>query len=1277
MGLIRKSLPLLLLLLFGLILALYLALPGIAGRLVVRVFEAGTQCDVDLDNPKINLKELRASIDSVSIICRNEHPEDLFFAERISIGSTWSDLLEKRILLSPLEIKGARARSMTFNSSLIRTLDFILSKPEKIKKPMWYKEYLSFILDGWHVWVPEVQVVGANDEEGDLLFRVTPQGSEPLILRAFDLSFSSEDSVDHPEGVVLLKARSSRVLLEEGEHNIARELGGLDLYAEASSGVIEFKNTTFKLLANSEDKEADDEALLVSNKELFALSSSGTVSTKAERLDLQLSLKVIDKGIVTSLLPQLSDITGGEFTSAISIVGPYESPEIKTQSFAESLTVDPNKDWASCIPPTFSLEANFHDNEITISSLTIQDVISQGQIALLIDNGVKLSQVEPFNFSLDSEYLGRCFSYDPQMFSSAVKESSQRIISLKVPLSIKGHVVGEEKNINISLGEGDQSILDLNFQEINGVKEFDVALNWTADISSNEGSLFIHAKGEKDTSEFEMRDFSIKALSIPRLIAFLSPFIGNVRPLLPAAIFEDPYYLNLKGDLSFNTDSFETFSSDFKIALQSSKRSESLDLSVKGDKGNTKIIGFLNGIQTKPFIDLEARGKNLNGNLNINTFEAKQIPLFASLLKSGRHYLGFSGDIRGELFRPDLDIEMNLESHRGAPTDPVILQSLAKLITDGSGKNFNANIFDQSLEVECGSVNQNPEAPSIYDCNIDLIKFPVRFFLESDSGDIRESTISGLITYRGTYDIYKGLGRISLEAISLPEAYGVTKLTSPIEVKLANQELRLTPLTLNFADEPLLIDGRVSKDKGWDASIRGKWLLGELVTQFRALESISGELDIDIAIGGAFDAPMVNGEIRIDEAGFSLPMGEGIIGGDSISGSLVLSGDVLELKNISGEFGEGRFILQGSVASIFSVDERNGIIKFRANEVGIEPVSGLSLLASVSTDLIFTPLEKPIIRGEVSLDDAIYESALNIENVLNTLTSLVLSGFRVRSKSGEVLSDSGFMLDLEVKAPAGLYLDTSVLQAEFFGGLRLTDDLLAPSVAGEIKVVDGEFKINQTEFRIISGKATFDSRRGGLNPSLNLVSEGELRALSGETQRIYLTLGGTLRTPRVNLTSDGQASTRELAQQLGVGGGPSQVKLIDERNTKVGFREVLNPASELSLAERFVGITGFDDVRLETVVAARTGEFVPQVVGGRPLLYDLRGIISTELSGDRANAARVEYQLNDVLTTFTGWRSQSVTNPSTTSAANFLLGVRFDETFKGFSFFQDRLKEVE
>ncbi len=1193
MGVFRKALPLLFMLFLGLVLSVYLAVPGIAGQLVVKVFEDGTGCKVSLKNPKIRFRAFLASIESVSIICPGE--EHGVRAEKVLIGSSWSELLKKKVILSPLEVQGVRAESYSMDSSFLKMLHFILKKPKKEEKEVsWIMKKLEPFTSGWKVWVPEVLVFGSEDQEGgSLVF-----GFEDAWLRAFNVTFSSHDLLDLPDGVVVLEAESSNVFLE-GKNILSRELGSLKFTADISDGVFSLRNAVIGYTP----EETSAVVTEGNTKGHFELRGSGGILLRQDTLDLHISLRAQDESIVRSFLPEIPDIVKGQLEISALVQGTYDAPVISGSCNATQIKTEPTSSLSGILPQSVSFASKYstRDAALEISGLHVDTYLSDAALE------VSMEALPDISFSA-------------------------------------GGKIG--------------------------------------DIREKVSGQFIsQGSYHTDREELSVTKVSLTPMSLVEFLRVLKPFTGQVvTQLFPVEVLNRNYQIALDGNFDLRTSDMALLKTELELSARASGYQESFLFRASGKDSVLSVESFLRSVQDAPLLQLTLAKDSLKGEYRLDDLELRRIPLFTSVFQQGHHVAGLKGTIGGTIHAPEISGAIDLASRRtGARQNRELppLKSSVVFSYAASDLTFSGEFMDSSGIASCAPSVRKREN-TIYDCKASIDELPLRFFMPQDSGKFELATLTGELSYQGPFDDFlSGSGFVLINEITVPAELSVPALTSAIEARLENRQFVLTPVVIKGSEFPLVIQAEVSREEGWNVTAHGEYLLGGLIQQLRVLESISGILDVDFSLRGALDNPRMSGVLTIKDAEFAFPLGDGIVGGDSIEGSISLRDSSVLIDEIKGTFGDGAFTIRGGMEGLFSSESRSGDFSFSAQEVRLEPASGLSFLANIETDFMISPYEKPLLRGSVLLDDAVYESTLSIETVISTLTSLVLGGFKVRGKTDDPLSDSGVEVDLEIRAPAGLYLDTSVLTAEFLGGVRLTEDLFSPIVSGEILVLDGEFSINQTDFRIISGRAVFDSSRGSLNPTLSLTSEGELRALTGETQRIYLTLGGTLRTPRVSLSSDGYATQRELAQQLGMGGGGgSQMKLVDGQSSrKAGFREVLSPTSELSLTERFVGLTGIDDVRLETVLSVRTGELVPQVVAGRPLPFDLRGVLSSELAGDRTNAARVEYQLNEVLTAFGGWRSQSVLNPGTTSAANFLFGIRFDETFKGFSFFDERIKE--
>ncbi|HMO16472.1 MAG TPA: translocation/assembly module TamB domain-containing protein [Oligoflexia bacterium] len=1278
MRIVRRILPLLFLFIIGIVFGSYLLLPGVLGRVLINVFENGTGCDVRLKNPQLRIRELKAEIEQVSIICKEDKKDKAgFFAERIEIGSSWSDLFERRVLLSPLIIEGAYAKSRNPESALFRTLNFVLAKPDKNnEKPGFLKKYFPSLVDGWHFYVPGVEVYGVKNNSSESL----SIGTNDIFINFFDLIFKSEDAIDVPESIVLLSASSSRTQLGGealSERSLGlQELGEFVLNAEADPGRIRIVNAESRLLA--------DKNLEAKHDNQFYFSASGEIETRQQELSLDVELQITKDSLSPIFNPVFGELNSGHLSIASKIQGALGEPVVSGFLNLESLSSSDQSKFRDCVPSDVSGKFSYKSQAIFIENVAVEDFLFAELVGFdfSVKDKFSVNNKKPVDFKTASKFLSRCIGSDAV---TAIYNISGGLS--EIPLSISYSRNSHDSGLGSLFGVGNIVLGDINrplFSLSSGKDDLgdivEIKAVWPSTVSSvlkTNAELYSRIRVGNDSSDYNIETISVSSFSVSSLIELLKPIIGDLSSLIPGDIIDDPHFISLDGSVFLSSENFYPRSGEINVDLSGDSGSGLFSVSLLADKNISRMIARLpSGVQDVPVFDLELSPDKLEGTYNLKDVYHRDVPALSFIFGQGRHLFTISGNINRSGNLLNSSGVLGIESRRGKKRDPVIENSEISYKIESGKVTISGSIIEDSLRVSC-----SPEAGVQVSCSLKANDFPLRYFFSRKQKNLSDLVINANGRFSGELsDLIAGNGILTIEALKNSDLDSSAILDSPVEISLEAGTLKLKPLMLGSSGgKPLELSGTLSRLKGWDFSAKGILPLILFSDHLPALESVSGQLVSDISLLGDLGSPRLEGDIIFQDVGSTFLLGEKIIGAEAIEGKVVFRDHGVYLENIRGEFSEGKLDLTGSLSNFFS-EKRSGSFRIKAEEVSLEPASGLVLLGSLDLNLVFDGKEQPILKGRVSFDEATFESSLNIETVLKLLSSVVLSGFTVRDKSGEPLSSSGVLTDIFIDTPSGLYLDASVLQADLTGDFRLEGDLLSPKVIGELRVRDGYFQINQTDFRVISGTAVFDEKRNSTNPRLALSSEGELKSATGETSRIYLTLGGTLKSPKVNLTSDGYASQRELSQQLGMSSGGSQFQLIDSRSassvkTRSGYREVLNPTSELSLADRFVGLTGIDDMRLETAVSTRTGEFVPQVVAARPLPYDLRGVLSTELSGDRANAARVEYRLSSRITPFAGWRSQSVTDPSATGAANFLFGIRFEDTFKGLSLFVDRIKE--
>lgn len=179
----------------------------VLGRLLTEVFSRGTGCAVTLEDPELVLVPFGGRIHNVHIVCANENQNEGVRSETISVRLLLADLLQKRVELRDLFLRGTSVISRSRDSSFLRLMNFLFHKREPIPNDgTWRSKFTS----GWGVHVLNVDITTA------------PKSRDALILSANstnflwnEVHFSSADP--RKEDPVEIAARGTDFRVQSGK----------------------------------------------------------------------------------------------------------------------------------------------------------------------------------------------------------------------------------------------------------------------------------------------------------------------------------------------------------------------------------------------------------------------------------------------------------------------------------------------------------------------------------------------------------------------------------------------------------------------------------------------------------------------------------------------------------------------------------------------------------------------------------------------------------------------------------------------------------------------------------------------------------------------------------------------------------------------------------------------------------------------------------------------------------------------------------------------------
>lgn len=354
----------------------------------------------------------------------------------------------------------------------------------------------------------------------------------------------------------------------------------------------------------------------------------------------------------------------------------------------------------------------------------------------------------------------------------------------------------------------------------------------------------------------------------------------------------------------------------------------------------------------------------------------------------------------------------------------------------------------------------------------------------------------------------------------------------------------------------------------------------------------------------------------------------------------------------------------GVVRHVLSPDERESHLSLRMHDLIVEPIPKLALDLDGSLNAFQNPGQPLRLTGSIEIERATYEQQLS---VLEMATALARGIFerRKRIESGDAGEPPNLQMEIRIVAPSGVVVETPVAQAELRVDATVRGTPRDLRADGKVKVTEGTFGLQSTQFEVLNGQVTFSPDRRPGEAELSLVGEATVNTASQDEYRLQMILSGTLLEPRVDFSSDAGLRREEIQAMLGLGTSIQAFDILRPTKEVRSLQEIINPSSGLGIRDRLQGLTGFTSVQLETAQSQVTGEYVPRLVGRRPLFGSVEVQLATQLGSEQGNEARFQVPLRTHLDFLSGWYSPAVTRPGSSTGGSFYGGVSYRRTFAG------------
>jgi translocation and assembly module TamB len=318
--------------------------------------------------------------------------------------------------------------------------------------------------------------------------------------------------------------------------------------------------------------------------------------------------------------------------------------------------------------------------------------------------------------------------------------------------------------------------------------------------------------------------------------------------------------------------------------------------------------------------------------------------------------------------------------------------------------------------------------------------------------------------------------------------------------------LPFNPARLRF-DEDRPMDLRVTLEGG-DLSVVG------LFTD--RVERASGPLQGELRLTGTVARPNIRGSVQV--SGGTLKLRDVDPDLRDVNGLVTFSADEATVERLVAHAGEGTLALTGTV----------GIQAFQLNRLNLQ-------LDADRAKVAYRPYVSGLLEGTLRLEGTAQRPTVTGKIALSGGDVTIGAGLSTPAGNGNLISLTNPILNLDVQAGEGLWVNVGGLRFQVHGVLHTAGTWHRPQLSGEVTAEGGTFRAFNTTFTLTEGRASFSAFRG-IVPFIDAVAETRV----GST-RVTLHVTGTPDNLSLALSADPPLSRQQIVELLASQTGITQL----------------------------------------------------------------------------------------------------------------------------------------
>lgn len=494
------------------------------------------------------------------------------------------------------------------------------------------------------------------------------------------------------------------------------------------------------------------------------------------------------------------------------------------------------------------------------------------------------------------------------------------------------------------------------------------------------------------------------------------------------------------------------------------------------------------------------------------------------------------------------------------------------------------------------------------------------FVQEADCG-----SIDGSLDYNFSMSApLGGSGTLALGDLYVGCEPYVLRLPKNSTIPIAVGALKFKNVKISSGDTALSLDGSLGIDPGADISLSGNLHLSSLLPLLPSVDNLQGLLSSKITIKGPLSSPRFTGTAALSQGELAVAAPD--IGAHDVKGQFILAEDTIKIDSLTGSVNSGTFSVKGT---LLPFNWPNSKLSAELSEVTIEPMRDASITFSGNLALGLNQEKRQALSGDIAINFA----EISKDFDLNKLLVQTIKGYFIPARVQPHISKKPVSLDLDVKfaAPRNIFVLTPFFSAELNTDIHAGGTTADPALSGSMQLLSGWVGLKGNRFDVTSGSLTF--KPGSLTPYLEIASEGNLRAPTGESVLVILEAAGPLTSPRISLSSDRGLSQEDLLLLITSSRSLTGRTMANQLGSQFAQdqRYFLSQDSFSSFEAFFTNLTKIDTLSFEPTYNPYTGLVEPAVVAKKNLTPRFAFVGNSLFSSVSNSKAGVVYNLTPTL----------------------------------------------